>query len=132
MVPAGVENAIGTISATIFKDPADPDTSSDADVKTYLAFMEKYYPAGDKYDTLNVAAFVEGEIMTELMRRCGQDLTRENLLAQLQKFGAMEVPMVRRGLKVRADVENYNLFRSLQLVKFDGQRNRPIGTPVGN
>jgi hypothetical protein len=50
---------------------SDPELANDPDMKAFYAFMDKYYPTGDKKEGLNVAAYVEGEIMTELLRRCG-------------------------------------------------------------
>jgi ABC-type branched-subunit amino acid transport system substrate-binding protein len=127
---AGNENAKGAISMTVFKDPADPELANDADVKAYVAFMEKYYPAGDRNDGLNVAAYVEGEIMSELLRRCGADLSRENLLKQASNFRDADIPMISKGVVLRTEPENYDLFRNPQLIRFDGKLNRAIAGPA--
>ena len=128
---AGNENAKGAISMTVFKDPSDPELANDPDMKGYFAFMDKYYPTGDKKEGLNVAAYVEGEIMTELLRRCGKDLTRENLMKQAANFDGATIPMVTNGVIVRTEPDNYNLFRRQQLIRFDGQLNRAIASPTG-
>jgi len=127
----GNENAKGAISMTVFKDPSDPDLANDPDMKAYVAFMNKYYPTGDKKEGLNVAAYVEGEIMTELLRRCGKELTRENLMKHASNFDGATIPMVSRGVVVRTEPDNYNLFHRPQLIRFDGQLNRAIGSPGG-
>jgi branched-chain amino acid transport system substrate-binding protein len=127
---AGSENAKGAISMTVFKDPADPDLVNAPDMTAYFAFMDKYYPAGDKTEGLNVAAYVEGEIMSELLRRCGNDLTRENLLRQASNFNDSKIPMISEGAVLRTEPDNYDLFRNPRLIRFDGKLNRSISDPT--
>jgi branched-chain amino acid transport system substrate-binding protein len=126
---AGNETAKGAISMTIFKDPADPELANDAEMKAYFAFMDKYYPSGDRNEGLNVAAYVEGEIMSELLRRCGADLSRENLLKQASNFSDAAIPMISKGVVLRTEPDNYDLFRNPQLIRFDGKLNRAIAGP---
>jgi branched-chain amino acid transport system substrate-binding protein len=128
---AGYENARGAISMAIFKDPADPELANDPDLKAYLAFMEKYYPAGDRKEGLNVAAYVEGEIMSELLKRCGADLTRENLLKQASNFSGATIPMIGKDVVLQTEPDNYNLFRQPQLIRLDGKLNRVVANPTG-
>ena len=126
----GNDIAKGAISMTVFKDPADTELANDADMKGYFAFMDKYYPTGDKKEGLNVAAYVEGEIMSELLRRCGADLSRENLLKQVSNFSGAAIPMISKGVVLRTEPDNYDLFRNPQLVRFDGKLNRAIASPA--
>jgi len=126
---AGNETAKGAISMTIFKDPADPELANDAEMKAYFAFMDKYYPSGDRNEGLNVAAYVEGEIMSELLRRCGADLSRENLLKQASNVSDAAIPMISKGVVLRTEPDNYDLFRNPQLIRFDGKLNRAIAGP---
>lgn len=126
---AGNEIATGAISMTIFKDPADPELANGADMKGYFAFMDKYYPSGDRNEGLNVAAYVEGEIMSELLRRCGADLSRENLLKQASNVSDAAIPMISKGVVLRTEPDNYDLFRNPQLIRFDGKLNRAIAGP---
>jgi branched-chain amino acid transport system substrate-binding protein len=127
---AGIENAKGAISTNFFKDPADPDLGNAPDMKAYLAFMDKYYPAGDKNEGLNVAAYVAGEIMSEFLRRCGSELTRENLLRQASNFSESKIPMISEGVVLRTESDNYDLFRNPRLIRFDGKFNRFISDPI--
>jgi branched-chain amino acid transport system substrate-binding protein len=126
---AGNDTAKGAISMTIFKDPANPELANDADMKDYFAFMDKYYPSGDRNEGLNVAAYVEGEIMSEFLRRCGADLSRENLLKQASNVSDAVIPMISKGVVVRTEPDNYDLFRNPQLIRFDGKLNRAIAGP---
>lgn len=126
---AGLDLAKGAISSSVFKDPGDPTTANDADVKDYFAFMGRYYPAGDRYDTLNVAAYVEGQILVEVLKRCGANLTRKTFLDKATRLGDFKAPMLRDTVIVRTDPDNYDLFRSMQLLQFDGNKNRAIAVP---
>ncbi|MFO1116134.1 MAG: ABC transporter substrate-binding protein [Beijerinckiaceae bacterium] len=126
---AGLELAKGVISSSVFKDPGDPAIANDADLKDYFAFMDKYYPRGDKLDTLNVAAYVEGQIMAEVLRRCGANLTRKTFLEKATSLGDWKAPMLRDSVVVRTDPGNYDIFRSMQLLRFDGEQNKAIAVP---
>ena len=126
---AGADLAKGAISSSVFKDPSDPAIAGDDDVKDYFAFMQKYYPAGDRLDTLNVAAYVEGRIFAEVLRRCGADLTRKTFLEQATTLGDYKPPMIRASVVVRTDPKNYDIFRSMQLLQFDGKANVAIAAP---
>lgn len=126
---AGADLAKGAISSSVFKDPSDPAIADDRDLKDYFAFMDKYYPKGDKLDTLNVAAYVEGQIFVETLRRCGQDLTRKNFLAKATSLGDFKAPMLRDAVVVRTEPSNYTIFRSMQLLQFDGKENKAIAAP---
>ncbi len=126
---AGFDLAKGAISSSVFKDPGDPAIADDKDLKEYFAFMDKYYPKGDKLDTLNVAAFVEGQIMVEVLRRCGANLTRKAFLDKATSLGNWKAPMLRDAVIVRTDPGNYDIFRSMQLLQFDGAQNKALPMP---
>ena len=126
---AGADLAKGAISSSVFKDPSDPAFAGDKDQKDYFAFMDQYYPKGDKLDTLNVAAYVEGQFFAEVLRRCGAELTRKNFLAKATTLGDYKAGMLRDAALVRTEPSNYNIFRSMQLLQFDGARNVSIPTP---
>lgn len=126
---AGVEFAKGAISSSVFKDPRDPAMANDSDVKGFFAFMDRYYPSGDRYDTLNVAAYVEGQIFVEVLKRCGADLSRKTFLEKATRLGDFKAPMLRDAVIVRTDPDNYDVFRSMQLLQFDGAANQAIAAP---
>ena len=128
---AGFEASKGAISAAVLKDPTEPDLANDTDVRAYRAWMERYYPTGDWKDTIHVGAFVQGSIFTEVLRRCGSDVNRENFLKQATSLTNFKIPMIREGIAVGMDSGNYDLFRSMQLIQFDGTGNKPIGPPTG-
>lgn len=126
---AGVEFAKGAISSSVFKDPRDPAMANDSDVRDFFAFMDRYYPSGDRYDTLNVAAYVEGQIFVEVLKRCGANLNRKTFLEKAASLGDFRAPMLRDAVIVRTDPDNYDVFRSMQLLQFDGTGNQAITAP---
>ena len=129
-VPAGIEAARGAISSSVFVDPSDPDRQNDPEVQAYFRWMDKYYPGADKFDGLHVAAYVEGQLMVEILRRCGADLSRRNVMAQATRLSDIKVAMLRPGITVGTSADNYNLFRKLQILAFDGSRLVAAGEPI--
>jgi ABC-type branched-subunit amino acid transport system substrate-binding protein len=129
-VPAGVDNALGAISITVWKDPEDPAFQDDADIKAYLQWMKRYYPEGDPNELLNAAAYFEGELLVEVLQRCGDELTRENVMRQAADLHDLHVDMLRPGMRVSTSPDDYNLFNRFQLVRFDGKSLRPLGEPI--
>jgi branched-chain amino acid transport system substrate-binding protein len=129
-VPAGIEASKGAVSSSVFTDPSDPELQSDPDVKAYNAWMDKYYPAGDKFDALHVAAYVEGQLMVEMLKRCGADVTRKCVMDRAASLKDQRVAMLRPGITIGTTPENYNLFKKLQMLTFDGKHLVPTGPPI--
>jgi len=101
-------------------------------VQRYFAWMDKYYPSGDKFDGLNAAAFVEGQLVVDVLKRCGDLLTRENVMRQAASFHEFKAAMIQPGITVNTSPDDYNMFKKLQLLVFDGQHLSPVGAPIGN
>jgi branched-chain amino acid transport system substrate-binding protein len=120
----------GAISSSVFVDPSDPDLQADPDVQAYRRWMEKYYPGGDKFDALHVAAYVEGQLVVEMLKRCGADVTRKCVMAQAASLKDVKVAMLRPGIAAGTTPENYNLFNKLQMLTFDGKQLVPTGPPI--
>lgn len=131
-VPAGIEASKGALSSSVFVDPTDPASQNDPDVQGYFAWMEKYYPSGDKFDGLNAAAYVEGQLAVDVLKRCADLLTRENVMKQAASFKDFKAAMVRRGITINTSASDYNMFKTLQMLKFDGAHLAPVGAPIGN
>ena len=91
--PAGLENAKGIVSDFYLKDPTDPAWKDDPGFKEWLAFMDKYYPDGDKTDVGNVVGYSLAQTMVQVLKQCGDNLTRENVMkeaANLKDFVAAD------------------------------------------
>jgi branched-chain amino acid transport system substrate-binding protein len=131
LVPAGVEKSIGIISASPNKDPSDPVWTTDKGVQDYLAFAKGYIPDRDPRDLLVSGGYSLAQIMLYILERCGDDLTRDNVMYQATHMHDVEFPLLLPGIKVNTSPTNYRGFNQLQLEKFDGKRWVPFGEVIG-
>jgi len=118
--PAGLEASKGIISTIYTKDPMDPQWKDDAGMKSYFAFMEKYMPEADKTSFFNSYGVLPAQMLVELLKRCGDDLTRENIMKQATDLKNIQLDMALPGILVNTTPTDYRLYRQMQLVKFDG------------
>jgi len=120
--PAGLDISKGIISTNYGKDPGDPQWQQDAGVEAYFAFMDKYYPEGDKLNTVNSYGYATAELLVHILRQCGDDLTRENLMRQatsLKGFvGSLSLP----GMSATTSPTDYRINKQMQMMKFNGER----------
>jgi len=119
--PAGLEKAVGLISAAFVKDPSDPDWKNDPATKEYLTFMQRYYPEGDPHDTLNVIGYVSAQAVVQVLRQCGDDLTRENVMRQAANLKDVELPMLLPGIRLNTSPTDYTPIKQMKLMRFDGR-----------
>jgi branched-chain amino acid transport system substrate-binding protein len=131
LVPAGVDKAIGIISASPSKDPSDAKWANDKDVQDYLAFMKSYFPEGDVNDSLAQSGYRLAQAMLYILERCGDKLTRENLMDVATHMRDVEFPLLLPGVKVNTSPTNYRGYNQMQLVKFDGTRWVPFSDIIG-
>lgn len=125
--PAGLENAKGLISDTSFKDPTDPAWQNDAGYKQWVAFMDKYYPNGDKTDNQCVYGYSIGEVTARILKMCGDDLTRENVMRQAANFRNVQLPMVIPGVRLNTSATDFQMIKQAQMRRFNGERYVPFG-----
>lgn len=124
--PAGLEKSIGVISALYLKVPGDPRWENDPDYREYRAFMKKYYPSGNPDDATNIWGYSWAYTLEYVLRRCGDNLTRENLMAQATHLQSVHVPMLLPGITLNTSPTDYRPIKQFILHKFDGQRWVPI------
>jgi branched-chain amino acid transport system substrate-binding protein len=106
LVPAGVEKSIGIISASPNKDPGDPTWASDKGMQDYLAFMKSYIPDKNPSDLLVSGGYGLAQIMLYILERCGDNLTRDNVMYQATHMHDVEFPMLLPGIKVNSSPTN--------------------------
>lgn len=128
--PAGLEASRGIISVGYVKDPSDPSFKDDAGMRRYLAFMQKYYPEGDKYSNLNVYGYITTQLLIHVLQQCGDDLTRENVLKQAADLKKVELDLLLPGITVTTTPTDYRVNKQLQMVRFDGERWQPFGSII--
>jgi branched-chain amino acid transport system substrate-binding protein len=120
--PAGFDNAKGLISSAFIKDPTDPTWKNDAGYKEWVAFMDKYYPQGDKADGFNVYAYSVSQTLMQVLKQCGDDLTRENVMKQAASLHDLSLPMLLPGITVNTSPTDFYPLQQLQLMRFNGER----------
>ncbi|WP_179735569.1 MULTISPECIES: ABC transporter substrate-binding protein [unclassified Bradyrhizobium] len=120
--PAGFENSMGIISAGYLKDPTDPDMKTHPDVLRYHAFLDKYLPQVDKSNNTAVYGYASAELMVEVLRRCSDNLTRENVMKQASSLKQLKIEMLLDGVTVTTGPDDFFPIEQMQLMKFDGQR----------
>jgi branched-chain amino acid transport system substrate-binding protein len=120
--PAGLEKSIGLISVAYWKDPADPRWRGDQAVKDYLAWIARFYPSGDVSEIQNVFGYSAAQLMVHVLRKCGNDLTRENVMRQAASLEHVELPMLLPGITVNTRPDDYLPIKEMQMVRFDGKQ----------
>ena len=125
--PAGLENAKGIISDNSFKDPTDPQWQNDAGYKQWLAFMEKYYPDGDKTDNQTVYGYSIAQTTVQVLKQCGDELTRENVMKQVANLRGLELPMLLPGIVINTSPTDFAPIKQAQMRRFNGERYVPFG-----
>jgi branched-chain amino acid transport system substrate-binding protein len=122
LTPAGLDKAAGVFSAQFVKDPADPVWKADPSMQEYLAWMKQYNSEGDISDSFNVYGYLSAQLMTEVFRRCGDNLTRENVMRQAANLTDLELPLLLPGIKVSTSPTDFEPIGQAQLRRFDGKR----------
>jgi branched-chain amino acid transport system substrate-binding protein len=121
MKPAGLEKSKGVISANFAKDPTDPRWKDDPGMKEWQAFCAKYLTKNDLIDANASAGFTYAAILPPVLRQCGDDLSRENIMRQATNLKDIELPLLLPGVKVNTSPTNYSPIRQMQLATFNGE-----------
>jgi branched-chain amino acid transport system substrate-binding protein len=122
MKPAGEENSKGIISVNYGKDMDDPQWQNDEGMKKFWAFMDKYYPEGNRMSSFNGYGYSTTQLLIEILKRCGDDLTRENVMKQTTSLKGVTLDLSLPGLTVNSSPTDYRLNKQLQMMRFDGKR----------
>jgi branched-chain amino acid transport system substrate-binding protein len=118
--PAGIEKSIGILSLLYGKDPTDPQWHKDKGYLDWLAWMKKYYPDGNLADAFNVYGYTAAQGMVQVLRQCGDQLTRENIMKQAANLD-LSLPMLLPGVTVSTGPTQFYPIREMQLARFDGK-----------
>ena len=128
---APVEASTGAITTTIYKVPDDPAWADDKGMKDYLAFMKENFPGGSPNDITAITGYAAIEIAVEILKRCGDDLTRANVLRQATNLKGLKVSMLITGITIQTTPENYAAIEQTRFAKFDGKTWVLFGDLVG-
>ncbi|RBP01043.1 amino acid/amide ABC transporter substrate-binding protein (HAAT family) [Roseiarcus fermentans] len=127
MKPAGVDKAKGVVTAVYGKDPTDARWADDPGFKAYAEFIAKYMSPKDLIDSNAVYGFGATATMVQVLRQCGGDLTRENVMRQAASLKDFVLPMTLPGISINTSADNFTPIRQEQLATFDGQGWRLFG-----
>jgi len=119
--PAGLDASTGLISAVAFKVVGDPAWDDDEGVKNYLAFMKEWYPEGNPIDGSNQVGYTSAQFAEIILKNCGDELTRDNVLKQATHLSQISLPLLLPGATVSATPDDYATFSSFRLARFDGK-----------
>jgi len=123
--PAGLEKAAGLICNARSKDWTTPEGRKDPAVQAFLAWMERYNPEGRLRDAQNVYGYEAAQALEEVLRRCGDELTRENVMRQATHLD-LALGMLRPGIRLRTSPTDYRPIKDLFLVRFNGKEWVPL------
>ena len=130
LAPAGLDKAAGLVTGAYLKDPSDPQWAEDQGFKDWLAFMKKYQPNGDLSDGSNVYGYSATQTLAVMLKQCGEDLSRENILRQAANLD-IELPMLHKGIRFHTTATDYYGMKKMRLQRFDGKAWVPFGEPIG-
>ncbi len=129
--PAGLQKSVGVISSAYVKDPTDPQWKADAATKEWLTWMKSYFPDGDVAEIYNVYAYTNAQLLVQVLKQCGDELTRENVMKQAANLKNFELPMLLPGVRVNTSATDYDPIKQLQLMRFDGKEWVRFGDVTG-
>jgi branched-chain amino acid transport system substrate-binding protein len=131
LVPAGLEKAVGLISTQYIKDPTDPQWAADPAVTAWKEFMKKYYPDGDLKDASNIYGYTVAATLAQVLKQCGDNLTRENVMKQAASLKDFRVETMLPGIKMNTSATDFAPIESVQLIRFDGKEWVRFGEVMG-
>jgi branched-chain amino acid transport system substrate-binding protein len=120
--PAGFENSKGILSTAYLKDPTDPQWKDDPGYKDWVAFMDKYYPDGDKTNVFTVYGYTIPQTLVQVLKQCGDNLTRENVMKEAASLHNLALPMLLPGITVNTGPTDFFPVKQMQMERFNGER----------
>src|SRR6266550_722829 len=121
MKPAGFENAQDIISSQYLKDPTDAQWKDDAGMKAWNEFLDKYYPEANRADAAVMYAYNVAQGLVHVLKACGDDLTRANVMKQAASIKNLELGGLLPGVKVNTSATDFAPISQLQLMRFKGE-----------
>ncbi len=121
MKPAGFENVQGVITALYQMDPTDKQWTNHPDMKTWVDWMKKSNAGASLDDASNVFAYSVASLMHETLKKCGDNLTHENLMRQAANFQKFKLPLLLPGITVSTSPTDFYPIQAVQLSRFKGE-----------
>jgi len=124
--PAGINNAIGIISSSFAKDPADPRWKDDPDMKEFFEWLQRYYPNANASDIFVTAGYLYAAALVQLLKQCGDDLSRENIMRHVTSLHEFAVPLLLPGITLNTSPADYQPIKELRETRFNGKVWEPL------
>jgi branched-chain amino acid transport system substrate-binding protein len=118
--PAGLDKSVGIMSAGYIKDVTDPKWAADPDVKTWTDWMKANMPAGDLNDALNAAGYSAAQTLEQVLKQCGDNLTRDNIMKQAANLRDFRVGLLLPESRINTSATDYRVVTYMQLQRFNG------------
>ena len=131
IVPAGAEKAVGIVAATMFKDPGDKKWADDAGMKWYREHFAKYLPGADIGDANYLFGTQQGQILEQVLKQSGNDLSRENILKQARSIKGLSLPTLIPGITINTGADSSMAYTQLQLQRWTGSSWELFGDVLG-
>ena len=119
--PAGLEYSKGIISTAYVKDPTDPLWKDDPGMKKWREFMTKWNADADQTNANNAYAYVESQALIQVLKQCGDNLTRENVMKQAASLKDFTSDMLLPGITINTSADDYFPIEQMQLMRFNGE-----------
>ena len=132
LTPAGLEKSVGIITTAYLKDYSDSQWANDPAVKRWESFMKKYYPTGDLNDSSNMYGYTVARTLEQVLRQCGDNLTRENVMKQAASMKGQYIDTLLPGITITTSDNDYAPIESVQMQRFNGKRWERFGEVMGN
>ena len=129
--PAGLDASIGVVTADFVKQPGDQAWDTDPEMVAFLDFMRQYAPSVDPTDKFSVAGYYNAAMVVALLKSCGDNLTRQNVLNQATHMQQVQIPMLLPGIRLTTSPDDYSPIKQMQLQQFDGRGWVKLGGIVG-
>jgi len=118
--PAGLERSIGIRTAGFIKDTTDPQWANDPELKPFFEWMKKYMPEASLKDSLNLAGYAYAQTLEQVLRQCGDDLTRENIMKQAANLRELRIGALLPGSTISTSPTDYRVVEYMKLQRFNG------------
>ena len=127
LTPAGLDKSVGLLTLQYYKDPNDPQWKDDPAMLEWRGFMGRYYRDGDPKDASNLYAYLAAQTMVQILKQCGNDLTRENVMRQAANVKNLKLPLLLNGMALNSGPTDFKLVEQGQLAKFTGTQWQTFG-----
>src|SRR5881296_4697484 len=132
LTPAGLDKSVGLITTAYYKDPTDAHWANDPAMKQWQAFMKKYYPDGSLINAFSVYGYTVAATLHEVLRMCGDNLTRDNVMRQAASMKGWRVDTLLPGITITTSQDDFAPIQSVQLQRFNGKQWELFGEVISS